>query len=96
MTRKLITVRVEAGDYAGLPQHFTVPRYGVHDFHLVRPPVTETRSPGTVTGNLVCNFVALEHVLERSNLELEVIRHTNQHGNFVLPIAVAMDDSLAL
>ena len=35
-------------------------------------------------------------MLKRSNLELEIIGNTDQHGNLVLPVAVAMNDPLAL
>ena len=64
--------------------------------HLVRPPVAEGGRAGAVRRDLLGHLVALEHVLERADLEAELVGDAQQHQDLVGAVAVGVDVALAL
>ena len=63
---------------------------------LVGPPVGEGRRARAVRGDLLRDLVALEHVLERRDLEAHLVGNPNQHQDLVGAIAVRVHEPLAL
>src|SRR5438093_128566 len=47
-------------------------------------------------GKHVSHLVSFEDVLERPDLESEIIRHAHEHEDFILAVRMAMDYALAL
>ena len=45
--------------------------------------------------HLVGDLVAFEHVLERGDVEAELVGQAHQHQDLVLPVGVAVDQPLA-
>ena len=67
----------------------------VDDLDLVRPPVGERRAAGAVRGHLPGHLVALEHVLERRDLEAHLVRDAQQHQDLVIPVGVRVHEAPA-
>ena len=73
-----------------------VVRHGILGFDLIGPPIGKRRRARAVRGNLLRDLVALQHVLERCDLEAHLFRHANQHQDLVGTIAVRVHEPLAL
>ena len=88
-------IGVDRGHHALALHHGGVMRNGVVDLKLVAPPIGKRRTAHAIFGHHVGDFVALENVLQRADLDLELARHAQERQNFILSIGMAMDQSLA-
>ena len=93
---ELRRVRLDSADDPSLVEQGSVARHRVVGLDLVGPPVREGRRRRSVSGDLVGDLVALQHVVQGPDAEAEVLRSTQQHQDLVGPVAVAVDDQLAL
>ena len=94
--RELGAVGVDRDEDALAGHHGGVVRDRVLGLDLVGPPVGEGRRAGAVRGDLLRDLVALEHVLERRDLEAHLVGDADQHQDLVRAIAVRVDEPLAL
>ena len=93
--RQLGVVGVDRRDDAFARHQRGVVRDRVDRFDLVAPPVGEGRRAGAVRGDLLRHLVALEHVLERGDLEAELVGDAEQHQDLVGAIRMRVDEALA-
>ena len=94
--RELVAVGVEGDVHAARAHHRACPRNRIHHLHLVGPPVAEAARTRAVRRNLVSHLVALEHMLKRADGESHLLGQVEQHHDLILPVAVAVHESLAL
>ena len=93
--RVLGAVGVDRDEHALARHDRGVVRDGVDRLDLVGPPVGEGRRAGAVRGDLLRDLVALEHVLERGDLEAHLVGEPDEHQDLVRAIAVRVHQPLA-
>ncbi len=67
----------------------------VFRFDLVAPPVGERGRAGAVRRDFLRDLVALEHVLERRDLEAHLVGDADHHQNLVRAVRVTVDEPFA-
>ena len=88
--------RVERYRHAPVAHERAVVGNRVINLELVSPPIRETRCARAVRRDFVGDLVAFEHVLERADAHAETFHRAQERENFVLPVAVAMNQPFAL
>src|SRR5215475_12284488 len=88
-------VGIDRNEYAAAGHERGVVRNSVVGVNFVSPPVGERGSSGARGGDFVGDLVALQDMLESSNLESEFLGHTEKHDNFVFAIAVRVNVAFA-
>jgi hypothetical protein len=47
-----------------------------------------------MSSDFLCDLITFEHMLEGLDLKAEIIRHMQQHEDFILPVAVRVHQTL--
>ena len=95
VAHQLVRIAIERNQHALSHHDGRVVRNGVESFQLISPPVAERGRAGAVGGDLLGHFVAFEDMLQRADLEAVVVRHAQQHQDFVGAIAMRVHQAFA-